>query len=1082
MKTLQKFFNIKSGEGIPVIILAAYYFCIMAASVTGRSVSSALFLSRITNGEVLLPLLLIPVAITAALTVAVYTRLAKRVALVPLLTITGVFFAITLVMLMPLLSQTWALIVFYIWMEVINNIIFFQFYIFAATIFDTRQAKRIFGVLPVGGALATILGGLALAPFTQAFGSPAVLIFAAAFILLSVATVWRARPYMKQAQTGKLSDPAEKQEPVKLDGYLRTIIIVIAATILVATIADYQYKLIANHTFSNNDVGLTAFFGQVSALLGLLQLFLRLFVVGKLLTRFGILAGLIILPIAVGINSIAVLLTPNLLTGALLRISDAAIRFTLNETSMELLWVPVSPQRKLAFRPFVSATIPSIMQSIAGLLSFLVVTVVSDFDTRVIIIGVMLLAIVGVWIPMTFRLRKGYVAELMSSIQQRQLALEDLDLDETDATTIATIDRSLNSPDEVEQAFTLGMIENRPLTPWAKTLTRLFHEGSFLIRQKIMDIAATYPDIITSEELHYLIDGEPKDLTDEAIIAAGKRNMTEIIPALERHLADTTPEVRAAAAWGILTMGRGPINRAQDTLRDMLEGPVAEENVIALRTLSTLPTSVSSAVVHESMLRDMLNRQSTRARRVVLEMVVNPGYWAKEKPADNETLVSIAYNLRKPATAPVAENVLKNYPTEHVIEVLTTLLRDKGSPLPLKQGIIQALRNYPTRPVIDQLIKLLDLNNRILYAEAVHTLLLIARQEALPADVLAQIDDQTMDLARIVYTYYQLIDLIGPDEPLMSEVISNDIQETLPALLKLSVMDVPDTQIESIIEQVKSPQSANIGNVLEIMENVLSKNERDVIIPLFELPVVGEIARMGQRYFGHLPDNLDGEILGYIVSQDEWRSLVALDFVLRNHRQSVISQVNWNRVPDSPANRELVSRYLSQNGGGLREKIPQLRFPIFTRTDKMYSTLEKTIMLKSVVLFKNIDAREIFHIAQITDEEHLQADQALFHEGDSGDCLYIVVKGRLRIHKGNQELIIFQKGDALGEMALFDNLPRSASATALEETSVLKIQQDKFYELMASRMEIMQSIVKMLSLRLRAATQQVSDLMSQNAQ
>jgi len=148
----------------------------------------------------------------------------------------------------------------------------------------------------------------------------------------------------------------------------------------------------------------------------------------------------------------------------------------------------------------------------------------------------------------------------------------------------------------------------------------------------------------------------------------------------------------------------------------------------------------------------------------------------------------------------------------------------------------------------------------------------------------------------------------------------------------------------------------------------------------------------------------------------------------------------------------------------------------------MYSTLEKTIMLKSVVLFKNIDAREIFHIAQITDEEHLQADQALFHEGDSGDCLYIVVKGRLRIHKGNQELIIFQKGDALGEMALFDNLPRSASATALEETSVLKIQQDKFYELMASRMEIMQSIVKMLSLRLRAATQQVSDLMSQNAQ
>jgi CRP-like cAMP-binding protein len=55
----------------------------------------------------------------------------------------------------------------------------------------------------------------------------------------------------------------------------------------------------------------------------------------------------------------------------------------------------------------------------------------------------------------------------------------------------------------------------------------------------------------------------------------------------------------------------------------------------------------------------------------------------------------------------------------------------------------------------------------------------------------------------------------------------------------------------------------------------------------------------------------------------------------------------------------------------------------------------------------------------------------------------------------------------LGEMALLDQEPRSADATAEAETTVLKIAQDGFYELMAGNSEIMQQIIKMLSGRLR---------------
>src|SRR5690606_509687 len=85
----------------------------------------------------------------------------------------------------------------YIWMEVLNIVMFFQFYIFAGTIFDTRQAKRIFGILGIGGAFATVLSGLALTPFTRYFGSEAVLVVTIGFILLAVLMVWLTRSYMR---------------------------------------------------------------------------------------------------------------------------------------------------------------------------------------------------------------------------------------------------------------------------------------------------------------------------------------------------------------------------------------------------------------------------------------------------------------------------------------------------------------------------------------------------------------------------------------------------------------------------------------------------------------------------------------------------------------------------------------------------------------------------------------------------------------------------------------------------------------------------------------------------------------------
>lgn len=1070
---LQKLLNIKSEESRPVLLLTAYYFFITATAIAGRSVSNALFFSRVENANTIFPFMLITVTLTGVIVMQIYTRLAKRVSPLRLFMATGIFFAGVLALLRLFIDQTWTPYVLFVFMEVVNIVMFFQFYIYAGTIFDTRQAKRIFGVLGVGGAIASILSGLALRPFTSAFGSEAVILLTIGFVLLWVLMIWLARSYSQQPAPAANSAQKETAASGKLDGYLKTMAVVIASTILVATIAEYQFKVISTRDFASA-ADMTAFFGSFFALVGFCQIILRLFVVGKLLSRFGVLAGLVLLPGAMALASVGVLIEPVLIAAVILKAVDQVLRYTLNETAMELLWVPISPQRKLAVKPIINGTIPTVLQGVAGLMIFFIV---AQFDVRAL--SVVVLVIIAVWIPMTIRLRKGYVDELLKSIQKHELALEDLTIDTADPAIVSVIDRSLNSGDEVEQAFTLGLIEDFSLAPWAKTLGNLFQTSeSFFIRQKILDMAGQYPDIIPNEALLAIVQQEDADLIDEAIRAAGQRGMGEILPALETYLDPdhhSAPEVKAASAYAVLTMKQGPLEKAQDTLREMMESTDTNESALALKTLSELPTNIASAVVHESTLREMLHSRSTRARRFILEMVVNPGYWAKEKPADNDTILSVALNLEKPATRQIATQVLRNYPHEHVIEVLTTVLRDKGTPAALKTGIIQTLRSYPMPKVAEEIIDQMDANNVELYSAAVETLLHIARQQPLGEELLTRLNGEMLQVARAIYKNYQLLTIVGQKEPLLAEIIQREIRTALPSMLKLAVMDVPNTQIEMMIEQLQNPSPAVLANILEIFDNVLSKSEREIIIPLFEEHTVNQRAALGRRYFGALTQDADRAIADYVFSRNAWHSLVGLDYVLR-HQPELIR--DWHRVPTSDANKQIVGRYLRQNGN--QSSVPDMLFPANHGENLMYTTLEKTILLRGVVLFQDIPADEIFHVAQITEEKRIAAGDVLFHEGDPGDSLYIVVEGSVRVHIGSQELAVFKKGDALGEMAVFDNLPRSATATALEDTTLLRISREQFFEVMTTRMEIMQSIVRTLSLRVRAANEQVTELMARS--
>jgi CRP/FNR family cyclic AMP-dependent transcriptional regulator len=110
----------------------------------------------------------------------------------------------------------------------------------------------------------------------------------------------------------------------------------------------------------------------------------------------------------------------------------------------------------------------------------------------------------------------------------------------------------------------------------------------------------------------------------------------------------------------------------------------------------------------------------------------------------------------------------------------------------------------------------------------------------------------------------------------------------------------------------------------------------------------------------------------------------------------------------------------------------------------------------------------------------LEAGRDLFKEGDPGDTMYIIQKGRIKITKrvNNVEkiLMVLGKGDFLGEMALIRQTPRTATATAIDNCELLSFNRNGFVSMISKNSSIAINIIDKLCLRLEKADNQIRDL------
>jgi Cyclic nucleotide-binding domain len=139
--------------------------------------------------------------------------------------------------------------------------------------------------------------------------------------------------------------------------------------------------------------------------------------------------------------------------------------------------------------------------------------------------------------------------------------------------------------------------------------------------------------------------------------------------------------------------------------------------------------------------------------------------------------------------------------------------------------------------------------------------------------------------------------------------------------------------------------------------------------------------------------------------------------------------------------------------------------------------MKELITLKQVPLFSGLNLDQLAAVDRLMVTRHYAKGESVFRRGDVGAELYVVVEGEIRVHldHGGREVTLARHGPGgvVGEMSVFDDQPRSASAQAMTDTAVRVLRRDRLHAIVHDHPEVLLEFIKSLSQRLRAMDEKV---------
>jgi len=302
----------------------------------------------------------------------------------------------------PTSAANWT---FYLFGDAWSTIWVTTFWAYLNEMTRTEQSKRLYGLIGGGAVIGGLVGGIIVWQLVQPLGTSTLLIGCAGATAITGLIIWFietlaskpdasiGRQATGQAQaavdTKKMNAAVEGAKLVLASKYLIAIVMIVFLYELVSQILDYQYKTAAE---SLEGTGATqAFFGQIGTIVGVISVFIQLFLVSFVIRKFGLTTALLVLPVAMALASGVYFAIPILWASALLYISDNAFSYSMNQTARETLYMPMSADIKYKARAFANMFVQRTGKGAAILMALILTAIPIRF------LSVLAIIVIVIW-------------------------------------------------------------------------------------------------------------------------------------------------------------------------------------------------------------------------------------------------------------------------------------------------------------------------------------------------------------------------------------------------------------------------------------------------------------------------------------------------------------------------------------------------------------------------------------------------------------------------------------------------------------------------------------------------------------
>jgi len=1067
-RLLKPLAQLREGETNTALLMFLYSFLAMTGYNVLKPVTRGLFIERL--GADNLPWVQFGAGLVIGLIMQGYGR---AIALVPRRSMIPV----TVAGIIALLVGFWALfsglgnaaavaVGFYLFGLIIGVLLISQFWTLANDVYDPRQAKRLFGLIGAGSSLGGASGFYLTSKLVQPWGVNAMLLLSAAILtacFVIVVTVLKREPRAGASDaTATTEEGVSGTEALRLlqsSRHLQIIAVVIAFAAIGAAIIEQQLNMATAEAKGSNAGGVTAYLAQVGVWLSLSGFVVQLTLTSRIHRYLGIGFALLILPMSLGATGVLMLTIGALWTSAVGRVLDTSLRYTVDKTTREILFLPLPVDIKYRAKPFIDVTVDRISK---GLGALLILVLIKDWGMGFTWqqLSYASLTMMVLWVLFALRARKEYLNAFRRSIDQQQVKPAEITLETADLNTIEALVTELSHPDPRRVIYAIDLLESLDKRQFVTPL--LLHHESPEVRARAIDAAA----------------------------AAGPERSAHWLRGVEQALKDPNGEVRVAAVRALAALRH---EHAADVMRPFLDDPDPQLAVTAARVLAESPSETDRTAAEEA-LRRLGSDTRTDATPVRVEIARALGY--VQNPSFRPLLVPLMYDadlgvareairsagrlgsaadflfvpplvslMRNRLLKGASRDVLVGF-GEPIVDALAYFMRDQDEDIWIRRHAPSTLARIPSQRSLEVLVTALEDTDGFIRFKALAAIERIRRDRPDLTIDRGVIERQILQESRRAFgalTLHHNLFVTGGLESttILARALDEKRERAINRMYRLLGLLYSPEDVGAVRAALASSDSRLRSGAIEYLDNLLAGDvRRRVMLLVDEMPAV-ERVRRGNVIFKTRMRDVEDTVAQLVHDEDQVIAAAAI--------QLVEQRGMWTLADDlehALAHRDPRDWYVFEAASWA---LAARRMPAERRRALWLEPLpavELADRLRRIQLFDFVSVDELFRIAGLGRQVRHEPGRALYEAGRAPDALHFLLDGRVSIDGETTVAAVVSAPAALGFEQMLEASPMPASIRAAETAISLQLTTEEFLSLLSENVEMAQGIFRMLIDRL----------------